>query len=67
MRPGGPSVVLTACVLLEAPRVFVTGLIQNSGIEREGEGLDKAGKGLCLDILLGHKGCFGFAFLFGRG
>lgn len=51
----------------EAPRVFVTGLIQNSGIEREGEGLGKAGKGLCLDILLGHKGCFGFAFLFGRG
>ena len=47
----------------EAPRVFVTGLKQNSHRTRR----RAVGEGLCLDILLGHKGCFGFAFLFGRG
>ena len=50
-------------------RVFVSGLIQNSGVEREWKGMGKDGKGLRVKILLRRRACsgFGFGFLFGRG
>lgn len=41
------------------PRAFFTGLIPNSGVERDGEGMCMDGKGLHPKMLLGHKGCFG--------
>lgn len=71
MRPGGrQGYGIPARVLQDEPRggacdppllrSFVAGPMQNSGVEREGEGRNEKGKGFLTKPCWGRGGCFNF-------